>query len=142
MPRIKLQLPEEFVFSTEIPVRISDINYGGHLGNDSVLSIIHEARLQFLKHFGYSEMDVEGAGIIMSDSVIIYKSEGFYGDILTVEVTAGEFNNCGCDIFYRITNKKTEKEVVRAKTGIVFFDYKNRSISHIPDKFKKLFYPG
>ena len=139
MPRIKLQLPEEFVFSTEIPVRISDINYGGHLGNDSVLSIIHEARLQFLKHFGYSEMDVEGAGIIMSDSVIVYKNEGFYGDLLTVEVTVGDFNNCGCDIFYRITNKKNQKEVVRAKTGIVFFDYKNRKISNVPDKFKKLF---
>ena len=139
MARVKLQLPENFIFSTEISVRISDINYGGHLGNDSVLSIIHEARLRFLKNFGYSEMDVEGSGIIMSDSVIVYKGEGFYGDLLTVEVTAGDFNNYGCDIFYKIANKKTAKEVVRAKTGIVFFDYSNRKVMPVPEKFKKLF---
>ncbi len=140
MGRIKLQLPEKFIFSTEIPVRISDINYGGHLGNDSALSIIHEARLRFFKNFNYSEMDVEGAGIIMSDSVIVYKSEGFYGDVLTIKVTAGEFNNLGCDIFYKISNQKTGKEVIRAKTGIVFFDYKKRKITEVPAKFKILFY--
>ena len=139
MARIKLQLPDKFTFSTEIPVRISDINYGGHLGNDSVLSIIHEARLRFFKKYNYSEMDVEGVGIILSDSVIIYKNEGFYGDILIVEVTAGDFNNYGCDIFYKITNKKTGKEVARVKTGIVFFDYKNRKITQVPKKFKNLF---
>ena len=37
MPRIKLELHEILIYSTEIPVRITDINYGGHLGNDSIL---------------------------------------------------------------------------------------------------------
>ncbi|MCU0364969.1 MAG: hypothetical protein MUE93_04775 [Ignavibacteriaceae bacterium] len=40
MPRIKIETPDKFIFSTEIPIRITDINYGGHLGNDSLLSII------------------------------------------------------------------------------------------------------
>ena len=65
MPRIKIKLPEKFIFRTEIPIRITDINYGGHLGNDSLLSIIHEARVRFLKSLGYSESNVEGVGIIM-----------------------------------------------------------------------------
>ncbi len=82
MARIKIELPEKFLFRTEIPVRITDINYGGHLGNDSLLSIIHEARLRFLNHLGYSESNVEEVGIIMIDSAIQYKSEGFYGDEL------------------------------------------------------------
>ena len=60
MPRIKIELPEIFIFKTEISIRITDINYGGHLGNDSLLSIIHEARVRFLKHLDYSESDVEG----------------------------------------------------------------------------------
>ncbi len=139
MARIKLQLPENFIFTTEIPVRIGDINYGGHLGNDAVLSIIHESRLRFLNNYSYSECDIEGAGIILSDSVIIYKSEGFYGDILTIDVTAGDLNKYGCDIYYKISNKQTCKEVARAKTGIVFFDYNNRKVLQTPEKFKALF---
>ena len=59
MPRIKLDLPKNFHFTTEIPLRISDINYGGHLGNDSVLSILHESRVRFLMEHGYSEFNVE-----------------------------------------------------------------------------------
>ena len=45
MSRIKIPLPEKKDFSTEIKLRISDINYGGHMGNDAVLTIVHEARL-------------------------------------------------------------------------------------------------
>lgn len=39
MIRVKIELPEKFIIVTEIPLKISDINYRGHLGNDSVLSI-------------------------------------------------------------------------------------------------------
>ena len=40
MNRVSLHLPENFSFSTEIPIRITDVNYGGHVGNDSILSIL------------------------------------------------------------------------------------------------------
>ncbi|MCH5718100.1 acyl-CoA thioesterase [Niabella hibiscisoli] len=59
MARIKVPLPPHFTFSTSIAIRITDVNYGGHVGNDAILSIIHEARLQFLKALGYSEMNIE-----------------------------------------------------------------------------------
>ena len=137
MARIKINLPDKFIFSTEIPIRINDINYGGHLGNDSILSIVHEARVRFLNKFGYSELDVEGCGIIMSDSAIVYKSEGHYGDVLKIEVTVDDFGKFGCDFIYRISNKETSKEIARAKTGIVFFDYEKKKMVEVPEKFKK-----
>ncbi len=56
MERIKIQLPEKFSFSTTIKIRITDLNYGGHVGNDVFLSLIHEARQQFLIAHGYSEL--------------------------------------------------------------------------------------
>ena len=138
MARVKLDLPERFEFTTEIPIRIGDINYGGHLGNDSVLSLIHEARLKFLKRNGFTELDIDGVGLIMVDSVILYKSEGFYGDILTIEITTGEYTKTGCDFFYRITNKETGKEVAIVKTGIVFYDYQKKKIVEVPEKFKAM----
>ena len=137
MPRIKIELPEKFVFQTEIPVRITDINYGGHLGNDSLLSIIHEARLRFLNHNGYSESNIEGIGIIMIDAGIQYKSEGFYGDKLLIELTVTDFTSIGCDIVYRLSNKNSKKEIALAKTGIVFFDYDKRKTAPVPLEFRK-----
>ena len=46
MARIKLEMPEQFMGSFQVPVRITDINYGNHLGNDAFVSILHEARMQ------------------------------------------------------------------------------------------------
>lgn len=139
MSRVKLDLPDKFKFSTEVQVRISDINYGGHLGNDATLSLIHEARLRFLNKYGFSESDIDGVGLIMVDAVVIYKSEGFYSDALKIDVTVVDLSKSGCDFIYRITNKLTSKEVARAKTGIVFFDYKKRKVVTVPKKFNDIF---
>ena len=136
MARIKIEIPDKFIFQTEIPVRITDINFGGHLGNDSLLSIIHEARVRFLKRLSYSEVDLEGNGIIMTDAAIQYKSESFYGDNLLIEIAVSDFSKIGCDIVYRITNTDSGKEIALAKTGIVFFDYKNKKVVPVPEKFK------
>lgn len=135
MARIKIDMPDNYIFSTEMPVRISDINYGGHLSNDAMLSIVHEARIRFLNRYHYSELDIEGLGLIMTDSAIVYKAEGFHGDQLQIDIALGEFNKYGCDIFYLITNKKTAVEIAHAKTGVVFFDYEHRKVTAIPTGF-------
>ena len=88
MARIKIELPDTFSFSCQIPVRITDINYGGHVGNDTVLSIIHEARMQFFKKLGYTEMNFAGTGMIMADVAIEFKSELFYGDVVIASVAS------------------------------------------------------
>lgn len=139
MSRIKIEMPETYLFSTLLPVRIADINYTGHLGNDSVLSMMHESRLRFLKNYGYTEMDVEGYGIIMTDTAVIYKAEAFHGDHIQVEVAIGEFNRYGCDFYYLLSNKDTAVEVAHAKTGIVFFDYEARKVVSMPAAFKGSF---
>jgi acyl-CoA thioesterase FadM len=139
MSRVKLDLPDKFKFSTEVQVRIGDINYGGHLGNDATLSLIHEARVRFLNKYGFSESDIDGVGLIMVDAVVIYKSEGFYSDALKIDVAVADLSKSGCDFIYRITNKLTSKEVARAKTGIVFFDYKKRKVVAVPKKFNDIF---
>ena len=85
MARIKLEMPTAYPFKTELTVRITDINYGGHLGNSDVLALLHEARVRYLKSYGYSEIDVEGYGTIMLDVVIQFKAQAFAGDVLVAE---------------------------------------------------------
>lgn len=135
MARIKLEMPENFSFQTELTVRITDLNYGGHLGNADTLSLIHEARVRFLRSFGYSELDVEGFGTIMLDSVVLYKAQAFAGDTLLVEVAAGDFSRLGCDLFYRLTKKETGAIVATAKTGLAVFDYENQKRVSPPAAF-------
>ena len=55
MPRIVIQLPPRFAFTTEIPVYVGHINYGGHLDNAAMLSLVSEARIRFLASLGYTE---------------------------------------------------------------------------------------
>ena len=144
MSRVKIDpiaigLPEKFLFSISIPVRITDLNYGGHVGNDAVLSIIHEARMQFLKHFGYTEMEFAGVGMIMSDVAIEFKNELFYGDMVIASVAAGEFTNVSFEIFYRLEKNMDDKKVLVAiaKTGMVCYDYGKKKIVAVPKEAKK-----
>lgn len=139
MARVKVDLPEQFLFSTEIPLRISDINYGGHLGNDAVLSLVHEARVRFLNQYGWTELNIEGRSIIMTDAVVVYKSEAFYGDTIVIEIALSDITSTGCDVLYRLSNKERGKEVARVKTGIAFFDYRNRKVVEAPEKFLSIF---
>ena len=62
MNRLKINLPEIFLFSTTILIRVTDLNYGAHVGNDTVLSIIQEARQQYLLSKGYEELNIDGLG--------------------------------------------------------------------------------
>ena len=135
MARIEIQLPEKFIFQTDIPVRVSDLNYGNHVGNDSILTLMQEARALLYRSVGFeSEVEIDGAiGQIISDAAIVYKSESFLGDTLQIEIAVGDLNKYGFDLFYRLTNKLTGKEVARGKTGIVCFDYSKRKIALIPE---------
>lgn len=134
MPRTKLVLPEHFSFTTEIPIRITDLNYGGHVGNDSILSILHESREQFLRHHDYKEMDMAGVGLIMSDVTIEFKNELFYGDLLRASVTASEFYRVGFDLYYRLEKRTGDKWVTvsTARTGMVCYDYTQKKLVAVP----------
>lgn len=128
MARVKVNLPETFLFSTELPIRITDLNYGAHLGNDALLSLLHEARVQFLRHVGLAEFEpATGRGTIMADVAIEYKGEGFYGDVLHIQMAADDLSRYGFDVVYQVRTQDG-REIARAKTGMLMFDYKARKL--------------
>lgn len=136
MERIKINLPEVFNFSTNIKIRITDLNYGGHVGNDSFLSLVHEARQQFLYHFGYSELKIENASLIMADAQIEFKKELSYGDEVKIAVAATGFDKFGFDLFYKLEIITIETLILagKAKTGMLCYDYQNKKIMSVPEK--------
>ena len=135
MARIKIDLPAKFSFSTNIPIRITDINFGGHVGNDTILSIVHEARAKFIQHFGYDELNFWGVGTIMSDVAIEYKDQIYYGDEIIASVAVGEITKVAFDLFYKLEKRSVEGKqttVALAKTWMVCYDYNLKKVAAIP----------
>jgi acyl-CoA thioester hydrolase len=141
MPRVKIELPEEFSFETLIPIRITDLNYGNHVGNDTILSILHEARVQYLQLFGYEELNFAGVGLIMSDVAIEFKSEIFYREKIIASVKMGEFSKFSFEVYYKLEKENNNKRILVAiaKTGMVCYDYSAKKIAGVPEEvIKKL----
>ena len=115
MTRVQIDLPEKFNFTTELAVRVSDLNYGGHVGNDSMLTLMQEARTLFYRNLGFeSEVKLEGSvGQIIADAAVVYKSESFLGDVLVIQIAVADIGRVGFNLFYLITKKATGKEVAR-----------------------------
>ena len=133
----------KFCFSTNIKVCIRDINYGNHLGHDSAVSLLHEARVAFLNSIGLSEVDNDGIGIIVSNLTVEYKNEAFYGDDLTIKVAFSRDSPLSFSLSYVMLNANTDKELLTATTKQIFYDYTNKKIARRPckkiiDAFEKL----
>lgn len=136
MARLQLHFPEEqYCYSTRLTVRVTDINAAGHLGNDSMISMISEARARFLYEFGIGEARDDGVGIIVTDLATTYKAEAHARDQLLFEVGVMDFNKYGGDITFRISRPHDLALVAMAKSGFVFFDYKNARVVPMPAAF-------
>ena len=140
MPRIKIEMPSVKLAEIKIPVRISDVNYGNHVGNDAFVSIIHEARLQWLKQKGFSEMDFDSAGLTMGDLAVEFKNESFYGDVIDVTIYAGEIARVSFELFYQLSTVRNESTILlaNAKTGMIYFDYNIKKTKSISDIIKNI----
>lgn len=136
MARLTLDFPEEqYYYSTPLTVRITDINGANHLGNDSMISMISEARARFLFEFGVTETEGDGIGIIVTDLATTYRAEAHARDQLLFEVGVMDFNKYGGDIIFRITRPADDTLIAMAKSGFVFFDYADKKVVAMPAGF-------
>lgn len=132
MPRIQLSIPENPPLSTiQIPVRITDINYGNHLGNDSMVSMVHEARMQFLQQHQFTELNIGGISLIMSDLAVQFKNEAYYGDVLTIEIFVSNISRVSFQLIYKIRTTRNEKNllIAVAATTMVGFNYTLKKVA-------------
>ncbi len=137
MQRIKIELPQDFHFTTQHIIQIGDINYGGHVGNDKFLAIAHEARLRFLQSIETAELQFYGVGLIIADCAIEFKAQLFWGDQLHVAVAVSGIDKFGFDLIYKI---EVEKEGIKklagiVKTGMLCFDYATKKLVRVPTEF-------
>ncbi|WP_296952081.1 thioesterase family protein [uncultured Massilia sp.] len=140
MARLTLSFPEDqYYYTTVLTVRVTDINAGNHLGNDSMISMISEARARFLFEFGVAETERDGTGIIVTDLATTYRAEAHARDELLFEVGVMDFNKYGGDVIFRITRPRDRTLVAMAKQGFVFYNYKAGQVVAMPDEFRAKF---
>jgi acyl-CoA thioesterase FadM len=140
MARLQLDFPEDqYCYTTPLTVRVTDINAGNHLGNDSMISMISEARARFLFEYGVLETGRDGIGIIVTDLATMYRAEAHARDQLVFEVGVMDFNKYGGDIIFRVTRPSDRKLIAMAKYGFVFFNYGASQVVPMPDDFRAKF---
>jgi acyl-CoA thioester hydrolase len=135
MNQMRIFLPKIPDYSTKLTIRITDINYGGHLGNDTVLRFCHEVRVRYFQLFGFDELHFFTTSLIMRDAAIVYKAQGHQGDTLLINLYIGEVGPISFEVLYKLTNQKTNQEIARAKTLMVFYDYQKQKIQKMPKDF-------
>ena len=137
MKRLKLDTPKDWIFSTKLSVRITDINYGGHLGNDAMVPLLHEAKLRWLASMGYeSELDIETVGLLLADLQVSFLQQAFNRDVLDIDIGIGEFAKTGFELCYRVKKEGLNIVLGKTKTLMVFYSYKSQTVVRIPETFK------
>jgi acyl-CoA thioester hydrolase len=141
MPRISIDLPDKFIFTTLVPIRIGDINRGAHVSNVNLLSIVEESRAQFLINQGYADEVniVKGIGFIVGDIGIIYKKQIAYGKQIKIEIGCADFKNKSFDMVFKLSDNTTNEEIARAKTGLLLFDYQLQQVITVPEEMRRKF---
>lgn len=117
-------------------IRIGDINYGGHMGNDKALLLFQDARISFLNSLGYSELDIgENAGIILAEVYLKFKKEIFLNDNVRVIVKISDIKETSFRMNYSVFKQGDDKEAITGYTKIVSFYYPNKKVVPIPKDF-------
>lgn len=139
MGRITVAVPDQFGFAMEMDVPIAFINRGNHLGNDSLVSCLNEARLAYMQARFGDPYTVDGAAMINADLAVEYRAEAYHGDRLRIEVAANDFHRYGCDFVYRVSCVGDGRLVALAKTGMLLFDFDKKKLQEAPPAFFEAF---
>jgi acyl-CoA thioester hydrolase len=138
MPKIKINEHRSYPFSTDLKVRVSDLNYGAHLGYDRILGLVHQARVEMFDGMGVSETDLGDGrtGLVAADLVVVYQGEAFVNDVLEIAILPVEVGPISFRLAHRVRMKKNGKSVALMEIGFVAFNYEKHCMAKLPDGFK------
>ncbi|MBU3948388.1 MAG: acyl-CoA thioesterase [Proteobacteria bacterium] len=123
----------EFKFSISLKVRIDDVNYGNHVGYQIYFLYFQQARIAYLAQFGYSELNINGYGMIISEANCKYKQELFFGDDIIIECRVSELKSKMFIMDYRIS--KANKVCASGYTTNMCFDYNKKKVVSLSQEF-------
>lgn len=123
MERVKLNFPTDAVIHHHsVSVRVTDMNYGCHLGHDALVSLLHEARSQALMAVGYPEWDLAGYHSVVADLAVQYQSEARCPDVLVVETAIPDPAGKALSVYHRVLADEGARLVATARLNLLVMD--------------------
>ncbi len=109
------------MFSQQFTILIRDINYGQHLDHLALLGYLHETRIRYLRHIGFSENNVDGQGskLVVCNLTCSYKKECFYGDIINIELDLFKESALRMIFKYKVTMNLETVATVEITTAFI-----------------------
>ncbi|WP_253449446.1 thioesterase family protein [Halomonas sp. Y3] len=123
MERVRLEFPETAIVHRQpLTVRVTDMNYGRHLGHDTLVSLLHEARIQALAALGLTEWDLGGYPSVVADLAIQYQSEARWPDALVVETAIPAPEGRAITVYHRVLHAEGGRPVATARLNVLLVD--------------------
>lgn len=138
MPRVKLSDLSAYPYQIELGVRVTDINYGGHLGYDRLLGLAHEARIHLLEQLGASELDLGDGrtGVVAVDLQVLYQGLAFRGDRLRFEIGIAELRSTSFRLAHRVRRASDGGEIARLEICLAAYDAAAQRPTVLPEAFR------
>lgn len=139
---MRANVSNNIIFETTIPVLVNHLNYGNHLGYDSILSILQEARMRWLKSIGekITEINIQdNIGWLVKKVELDILSEAFHGDLLRVSLSVIEYKKSHFTLQYKVENINQKNKLCESKTQQVCYDFSSEKISRIPKILMDIF---
>lgn len=136
MEKVHIRIPEKVQYSTQFRIAPDDINEANHMGNERIL--LHANRIRYEFFHAVNILPEAGHGLIIANHGIQYRSEGFSGDTIHVEVSTAQPTECSFDLVMHFI-KSDGKSLAVLRSGLIYFDYGQRKIRPMPDVFRTLF---
>lgn len=138
MERVKLDFPAEAIIHRHpLTVRVTDMNYGQHLGHDALVSLLHEARVQAFAALDLPEWDMYGYPSIVADLAVQYQSEARWPEALIIETAVPEPQGKALTVYQRVLTSDEKRIVATARVNQLLIDLKAGRPVEVPTQVKQ-----
>ncbi|MDR5866586.1 acyl-CoA thioesterase [Halomonas koreensis] len=123
MERVRLDFPEADIRHRHpLTVRVTDMNYGRHLGHDALVSLLHEARIQALAALGLAEGDMGGYPSVAADLAVQYQAEARWPEALVADTAIPAPGRKAITVYHRLRREADAAVVATARLNLMLVD--------------------
>lgn len=136
-----MHAPENYRYSTAIPIRYGDMDTLGHVNNAKYLTYLEQSRISYIRDRGLWNGSLSAQGLIIARIEIDYRAPISMEDGQTVVWTrVSRIGNKSFDMAQLVLVERAGKVITAAEanTVIVVYDYTAAVTTPIPDTWRAL----
>lgn len=119
-------------YTNKVIIRVSDLNYGQHLGYAQLVSLLHQTRVQFLHQYALNEFNIENTQLLIKELEVSYTNEAFLLDELKFSLSFSQKKKTTMTLQYDIFNTTRNNNTAKATETCLFISNKTKKITRTP----------